>query len=171
MLQTPSSPPSLRQIQSQILTEVSTSAPVCSIIFLALTRNLAFSRIRRVRPATGRGRTGIEGHVLVTCPEGRVGLVVPYNKASLPPFREFLKGFSIVSNQGIIRPRPYRRGAGVVEQGCLLSSCPFNRGPWVRIPPSPPPTTPHTHPRYSPSVALHTHLPPSERPRGITDLG
>ena len=31
-----------------------------------------------------------------------------------------------------------RRGAGVVDQGCLLSSCPGQPGPRVRIPPSPP---------------------------------
>jgi hypothetical protein len=35
-------------------------------------------------------------------------------------------------------PLPVRRGAGVVEQGCLLSSCPGQPGPRVRIPPSPP---------------------------------
>ena len=37
---------------------------------------------------------------------------------------------------------PGRRGAGVVEQGCLLSSCPGQPGPRVRIPPSPPTTSP-----------------------------
>ena len=31
------------------------------------------------------------------------------------------------------------RGAGVVDQDRLLSDCPEKLGPWVRIPPSPPP--------------------------------
>ena len=54
-----------------------------------------------------------------------------------PPDLQFAYGKKNAKMMSRLKSK--RRGAGVADQDRLLSDCPEKLGPWVRIPPSPPP--------------------------------